>query len=136
MKKMAFFDKLKFWKKRTTPSEAGFDLGLPPPESPFAQPQPAFPGMEPQEFGQQQAQAFAAQYPPYVPVSEQPAFPSSAKVSFPQQQAPLPYPSPVEKDIEVISAKLDSIRATLESINQRLQNIERIAYSEQKRREW
>ena len=37
----------------------------------------------------------------------------------------------VEKDLEVISAKLDSIRAMLESLNQRVSNIERIAYSRQ-----
>ncbi len=37
----------------------------------------------------------------------------------------------LEKDLEVISAKLDSIRAMLESLNQRVANIERLAYGQQ-----
>ena len=33
--------------------------------------------------------------------------------------------------MQVISAKLDAIRATLDSINQRVANLERVAYGEQ-----
>ena len=42
------------------------------------------------------------------------------------------------KDMEIISAKLDSLKATLESINQRIANLERIAYGEDdsKRGQW
>ena len=45
------------------------------------------------------------------------------------------------KDLEVISAKLDALRSALESINQRLANLERIARGEQdteayRRRGW
>lgn len=37
----------------------------------------------------------------------------------------------ISKNIEVISSKLDALQASLESINQRLINIERIAHGEQ-----
>ena len=58
--------------------------------------------------------------------------------TMPMQQpfaAPVQPPAPTQKDysnnkFEVVSAKLDSIRYTLESINQRLTNIERVAYGE------
>lgn len=58
------------------------------------------------------------------------------------QQPPAPYnthtPTPHEymlsKDIEVISSKLDALRASLDSINQRLANLERMA--ESPRRGW
>ena len=46
----------------------------------------------------------------------------------------------LKKDIEIISSKLDALKAGIESINQRLMNIERIAIAEQqpqeRRREW
>ncbi len=36
----------------------------------------------------------------------------------------------LKKDLEIISSKLDAIKASLESMNQRVANIERIAMSE------
>ena len=36
----------------------------------------------------------------------------------------------LKKDLEIISSKLDAIKATLESLSQRVENIERIAMSE------
>ena len=56
----------------------------------------------------------------------------------PMQHAVYQTVSPQEatnKDLEIISAKLDSIRANLDAINQRLANIERIAYAEKDRTE-
>ena len=45
--------------------------------------------------------------------------------------------SMVGKDIELLSYKLDTIKAALDMVNQRLANIERIAQGEpQRRREW
>lgn len=38
----------------------------------------------------------------------------------------------ISKDLEIISAKLDSMKATLEAINQRLNNLERIAAGEKR----
>jgi len=42
------------------------------------------------------------------------------------------------KDLEIVSAKLDALKATLESINQRIANLERIAYGddEPRKRGW
>jgi hypothetical protein len=37
----------------------------------------------------------------------------------------------VAKELEIISSKLDSIRATLESLNQRISGLERVAYGDQ-----
>jgi hypothetical protein len=49
-----------------------------------------------------------------------------------QQQAK---PDMMAKDIEIISSKLDAIRATLETVNQRLTNLENYL-NDQKRRGW
>ncbi|MBW2984568.1 hypothetical protein KY361_05605 [Candidatus Woesearchaeota archaeon] len=62
---------------------------------------------------------------------------------WPQQQA---YGAPIQpiqpsatettmsKDIEILSSKLDALRASLDTINQRLANLERMASESQKRR--
>jgi len=122
---MSVFSKLAFWKKRDelselglgTPSgfgkETGFDnLGLPKEDygfsKDFGQDAAAF---QP-SFGQQQ-RPFQAQQP-----------------SYPQQQQMFT----VDKDMEIISSKLDALRASLESLNQRLANIERIARGEEEER--
>lgn len=39
----------------------------------------------------------------------------------------------IEKELEVLSSKLDAIKAMLESINQRLSSIERTIYNENKK---
>ncbi len=71
--------------------------------------------------------------PPGQPVPMQQPFGGMAHQQPQQAQVEL-----YGKDLEVVSAKLDSIRYTLESINQRLANIERIAHgeTEDKRRNW
>ena len=48
----------------------------------------------------------------------------------PQAQSGINTHDLMSKDLEVVSAKLDSIRYTLESMNQRLSNIERVAHGE------
>lgn len=63
--------------------------------------------------------------PPGEPFGEEPASPRM--MAFPQQMQP---PVSVSKDLEILSAKLDALKALLESINQRLQNLERIAHGE------
>ncbi len=138
---MAFMDKVMFWKKKDdfdlgkfgadsglsggpnlglAPDAGGADLGLPnqnlgAPEAQFGQQMPA------SQFGQAPSQSYPATAPPGF-----------------QQNIPLTPQTPpqqdfVGKDIEVISAKIDSLRAYLESINQRLANIERIAMHDQKK---
>lgn len=51
----------------------------------------------------------------------------------PQQQMQQSHGSDqlVAKELEIISSKLDSIRATLESLNQRISGLERVAYGDQ-----
>lgn len=73
--------------------------------------------------------------PELNPHQEAPGFESSAGVGMPEfaqerevqheRQAQQPYPQ--EREYEVLSAKLDALKAILDSINQRLENIERIA---------
>ena len=43
-------------------------------------------------------------------------------------------PQIISKDLELISAKLDGMKATLDAINQRLTNLERIAAGEKRER--
>ena len=53
-----------------------------------------------------------------------------------QQQAAFPQPAEnIEKDLELISSKLDTIKAMLASLDQRTANLERAAGVEQQRRE-
>jgi len=58
--------------------------------------------------------------------------PSSTQPQIISSQNPNPQQNLMSKDIEILSAKIDSLRATLENINQRLANIERIANEENK----
>ena len=70
---------------------------------------------------------------PSMPPAPQMQPPSTAQFG----QAPR-YDSPQQdmtsKNIEVISSKIDALRANLESINQRLANLEAIARGEQDKR--
>ncbi len=72
---------------------------------------------------------------------QEPARPTMARGSpykqttFPQQ-ATFPQPSEtIEKDLELISSKLDTIKAMLSSLDQRTANLERAAGVEQQKRE-
>ena len=149
---MAFLDKLMFWKKSDDFSTADLGLetggpalpsqdlgfgqenfGQPPGPQAFGQQQgfgqqpgaqPGFgqqPGLGAQGFGQQAAPQGLGQQPT---LGQQPSQPL-----YPQQTTPPGYQqaSPVAKDIELLSYKIDSVKATLEVINQRLVNIERLA---------
>ena len=62
------------------------------------------------------------------PVPEEPNFEEPS--AFSQQQT-----STMNKDLELISAKLDALKPLLESMNQRLTNIERIAQEAEKNEE-
>jgi hypothetical protein len=77
--------------------------------------------MTSQQPVQQQTQPEPMQPPNYPPPATQ--------QSYTQQ--------PYSKDMEIISAKLDSLRATLESINQRLATLERLAQGDSRKKyEW
>ncbi len=159
---MGVLDKIAFWKKKDNfdlGKDFGADLGLGPdpglgpnpglgqdpglgPGMPTAQdpamPRGMQPGMDPNmNLGMPEDTGFGnlGQQPPTQPPGK----------PVPMQQpfgAPIQPPQPTERDFknekfEVVSAKLDSIRYTLDSINQRLANLERVAYGEHdKKRGW
>lgn len=117
---MAVFDKLMFWKKKD-------ELGIPNPNRDA--------GLQFNDFGQQPPQGFQ-QFPPqgYMPP---PSFQQPQMDSFQNQQG---YRQ--NKDMELISAKLDAIKAMLENLNQRVANLEKVARGEvdlndiNRRRNW
>lgn len=163
---MAFFDKFKFWKHEELPSQniglegmepgmgQGPNLGMDLGEGSFGdmdKPLYGYPqqqqssGMSP--FPQQRQQG-------YPPQGMQPGLPQG----FQQQeyeppvlrtfdhtkgpfQAPLQQEASqqqymVDKNYEIISSKLDAVRAALESINQRLANLERMSQDQRRRGGW
>ena len=120
---MGFFNKIAFWKKKDDFGDFGKDLDLgkdlgmdmgqgPSPDLGM--------GLEPLPQGQQ----------PY------PKYPSFQQQGF---QAPHQYSQSTSsndsyiasKNLEVISSKLDALKATMDSLNQRVANIEAIARGEQ-----
>jgi|TARA_B100002003_G_C13626903_1_gene321032 hypothetical protein len=137
---MGFLGKLAFWKKKDDfadlglgdkPNSPGMDLGLGPETAPGANIDQGF-GMQPS---------------PGMPAQQQMQPPSSFNApSFnaPNMGAPSPQPMQgqdyaMSKNIEVVSSKLDALRASLDSINQRLTNLESIARGEEDdrhRRRW
>lgn len=129
---MGFLDKIAFWKKKDDFSDIGMgdkalgsDLGggFPSADTGLST------GMETGLPTQPTAPIPPAQ----APYQEQSTFQQPSPQPFQQQfQAPPPQQdSMVEKDFELISSKLDALRATLDSINQRLTNIESIARGEE-----
>ncbi|MEK6863148.1 MAG: hypothetical protein AABW53_00410 [Nanoarchaeota archaeon] len=121
---MGILNKLLFWRRD---DEFDFDqmadeqlkkglednLGLEP--LPDFEEKPLFPGQEPART--------AAKGSPYQ------------QTAFQQQAAFPPSTENVERDLELISSKLDTIKAMLASLDQRTANLERAAGVEQQRRE-
>ena len=122
---MAFFSKLAFWKKKDNLDDLGKDLGLdkelgldlggPSPDLGM--------GIEPQQQPYQKYPSF--QQPGF---QSQPSYQPQPSIQQPSYQSDSYIAS---KNLEVISSKLDALKATMESINQRLANIEAIARGEQ-----
>ena len=126
---MGFLSKLAFWKKKNDFGDFGKDLDLgkdlgmdlnqgPSPDLGM--------GLE-----------ASPQFPQQQPYQKYPSFQPSQNFQAPSFQAPS-YSQPpsndnyiASKNLEVISSKLDALRASLESISQRLANIEAIARGEQ-----
>jgi hypothetical protein len=78
-----------------------------------------------QGFGQQQYPQYSG-YP-----SRNPSMPSYPSPQFSQQPSfQSPQQDMTSKNIEIISSKLDALRASIESMNQRLANLEAIARGE------
>ncbi len=116
---MGIFGKLQFWKR-------GDDLSL---GNELAMPKSAFPQ---DELGLQS---------PGLPQTPQMPFSEPRMESFrePRQYSqPQPYYASQNRDLDLVVAKLDALKATLENINQRLANLERVAYGEEetRRRGW
>lgn len=135
---MGLLGKLAFWKKNDDfdfNKEFGADLGLGK--------DPGMPGFDNNSglnFQNNQGFDNLQSSPQLEPsYSQPPGRPAPMRQPF---AAPMAPSQPVERDysndkFEVVSAKLDSIRYTLESINQRIANLERAAYGEtEKRRSW
>ena len=133
---MAFFDKLAFWKRKDDLGDLGKDLGLdkdfglgmdsgPSPdlgmglEAPQQQqPFQKYPSFQQNNFSQPGLQAQPSFQPqPSFQAPQQPQYQGDSYIN--------------SKNLEVISSKLDALRATMESISQRLANIEAIARGEQ-----
>ena len=132
---MGLLGKLMFWKKGdefidselgNKSAPAGMDLGLGPEIGPGAsidqgygmQPSPGLPS------SQQPMQPLPFNPPNF---SQPPAQPQMQPQAPPQDYA-------MSKNIEVVSSKLDALRASLDSINQRLANLEAIARGEEDNR--
>jgi len=113
------FDSMKFWKRKE--------------EEPTGTPQwndALAPHNEPQadQFQQHQEPTFQM---PAVPSFSPPA-PAFQQLQQSQPQSSPPSSQPVtSRDIELITAKLDAIKAQLEALNMRVAHLERIAEAAQ-----
>jgi hypothetical protein len=126
---MGILGKLMFWKKKDEFS----DIGLGDKEnlafgndSGFGNQQQQYPGYEQgQGYGQYPSQNYPAQS------SGNADFSMGPSPRFQQQFQPPRFDNPQQdmnsKNLEVISSKLDALRAAIESMNQRLANLEAIA---------
>jgi hypothetical protein len=133
--------KLAFWKKddedASFDSQFGSQFQQPfPSQQAFPSQQQIFPENQPgfqDQFGKNQASPFSSDiFNPRqdFPRAENSPF-ASRQMNEPSSLTPqMPHSSSLQKDMEIISAKLDALRSTLESMNQRIVNIERIANQE------
>ena len=125
---MSIFDKLAFWKK----PEDDFGKGLPPlPEGPdFASPMGGDfgKGFGNQDFGKDFGSPSGLSLERAEPSPFGPSLSRGHQQSFSQQGS---QDIIVSKNLEILSSKLDALQASLDSMNQRLMNIERIAMAEQ-----
>lgn len=131
---MGLFAKLKFWKKEAPLDiDTGLDTsfapapspnaGLPTPGSGFGTPRYGDPVLDNTAFGQQGGfdQPSFSQKPSFG--YDQPKIISETSPGFSQNVQRDTY----DKNLEIVSMKLDNIKAALENLNQRLINIERMA---------
>ncbi len=157
---MAFKDKLMFWKKSDKDDMGDMDFGDMGKDDPFSsgqsndpfggqqqsadpltgqqQPTDPFAGQDPSasnqatdSFAQQPTapmpqQGFGAPQQQNTPVSDQPYELHQKTASSSSDTTYM-----TNKNLEVLSSKLDALKAAIESMSQRLENIERMAYGEQ-----
>ncbi|MBI3033919.1 hypothetical protein HYY72_02070 [Candidatus Woesearchaeota archaeon] len=117
---MGIFGKLMFWKKKDDLG-LGDNLGLP-----ANQPQPFQPGNYPGDVIQQ----------PWSQPQSQGLYAQNQTAQFESLQSSSSYAA--GKQLEVVSAKLDALKAAIDSLSQRMANIERMMESEEyfKKRGW
>ena len=133
---MGILDKLMFWKKE----DEFADIGLGDKENlPFGDQFGTPPGgANPPGLGSTPGMDQGGMAPGSSPAGStppQPSMPSFGAPSPQPQYSPQPSYNPQQdlesKNLEVISSKLDAIRASIESLNQRLANLEAIARGEE-----
>ena len=142
---MAFFDKLKFWKKDDDFSDLDkdFNKGFSNMDTGFSGQDTGFSNQD-RYLGLPPSQG-VPDVSKYERVGEQPMGPPqqfgqpsiNTPSAFSAQPKPMYQevpPSSNNPELDVISAKLDAIKASLDAINQRLNNLERAAYPEQPKR--
>jgi hypothetical protein len=114
------FDKMKFWDKKE-PEVPAYDLGAQSMGSmePHPLEQPGQESFNPQGFQQQS-------YPQYPSATPFPGSPEPEHISTHDQTV---HP----RDIELILAKLDAIKAELDSLHQRVRKIEQVTEPQQKK---
>ena len=138
---MGILDKIMFWKKDDEFKDVGlgdkdnlafgdnFGAGLQTPNtlgSQFGSQQ----GFGQGSYGQEPNQGYN-RYPQSPAFSNpQPSMPSFGP-QFPQPRYENPRDDINSKNLEIISSKLDALRASIESLNQRLANLEAIARGEE-----
>ena len=132
---MGFMDKVMFWKKEPKLDiDTNLDMGLSPPVGNNLGID-TNPGLSSQQMSdpfldhsyQQRPQQFQQQQFGYP--QEQPRIISETPVGMPQQSLQR---DSYDKNLEIVSMKLDNLRSALENINQRLINIERLAMDSQR----
>jgi hypothetical protein len=126
--KMAFFDKLMFWKKKD--EFGGIGLG----DKNAALGSDLSSGLPSSDTGLSTGTADSGYGLPTPASPIQPAQPSYQQPQpvFQPQFQPSSQPQGLMQDkIDLISSKLDVLKASLESINQRLTNLENIARGEE-----
>ncbi|MBI4149654.1 hypothetical protein HY491_04350 [Candidatus Woesearchaeota archaeon] len=134
---MGMFSKLAFWKKGAMAPPQFPDLSLGNLGTGFDDRTGLPSALEPESFGKEQLfeQRGESPFSPDVMRRAREFAPNPVRPGPGEPQNLQNYA--VGKDIEIISSKLDALRAGLESINQRLAHIERIAEGEQDtRRRW
>ena len=129
---MGILDKVMFWKKKDEFADIGLgdkenlafgdEFGAQPGAAPGGT--PGTPGL-----GQGMDQGLGPQPSPSMP--QQPSMPSFSQPPIQPQPSYNPQQDLESKSLEVISSKLDAIRASIDSLNQRLANLEAIARGEE-----
>jgi hypothetical protein len=128
---MGFLDKLMFWKKQDDFSAGQQDIGNSPNSydiqtdfstQTFDQQGRGYPDMN-----SQVGNNYSMPQMNNNPMNDSSSAMAPASFgNFNQQQPQIPR----DHNLEVISAKLDAIKATLDAVNQRLANLERVAYQD------